>query len=217
MTDITLMEPDLAVIYDLLMPWYDVIESWTFPFDRLHLGKTWKTGGCRFGAKRDGGRAHAGGDILQPHLTPVLAIADGAVLYVEDKFTGPTKEKPSARITDAIWVDHGSFVIRYGEIEPGSAIDANGKRIPKWRMGTPDAPIAEVKQGKPLAKVGDVGDTRMLHFEIYFGSADGKLSDKNNTEFPYVPQTITRRHFKRRWDLMDPTGFLNLMATNSGF
>jgi hypothetical protein len=135
------------------------------------------------------------------------------VLYVQDKFTG---SKSGQRITDAIWVDHGTFVIRYGETEPGSAVDYKGKRIPKWRLGTRDSPIAEVRKGQMLGRVGDVGNDRMLHFEIFYGDATGSLSDSDNTTYPYLDPKYAPLKFKRRWDLLDPTEFLDLMATNSG-
>src|SRR5262245_40175153 len=136
---------------DFLLEWSWVFGSWTFPFEKMPgNGATWTQPGTRFGAPRprpSSGkpitRAHAGGDILKHHKTPVLAIADGDVLYVQRKFTNYDNDKYD---TDAIWVDHGTFIVRYGEIEPGSAIDGDGKRIPVGKKAPEYGSIAQVKQ-----------------------------------------------------------------------
>lgn len=213
---------------DFLLEWLWVFQSWTFPFEKpSSYGTTWRHPGTRFGSPRprpSSGkpitRAHAGADILKLHKTPILAIADGDVLFVERRFTNHDDDRFD---TDAVWVDHGTFVIRYGEIEPGSAIDGNGKKIPVGKLAPEYGSIAQVKQGKPLAKVGFVGTPQMLHFEIYYGDQpiSKNLTDRSNTGkkayYPYVPHTYTDRRFQRRSDLLDPTVFLNIMAVNSGF
>ena len=209
---------------EILRNWMWVFETWTFPFEKLPgQGATWQKGGTRFGAPRPAGkpttRAHAGVDILKVHTTPILAIADGDVVFVQSKFTSSDDHKFD---TDAIWVDHGTFIVRYGEIEPGSAIDSSGKRIltstmPADRKALVLKPIAQVKQGKPLAKVGLAGIPSMLHFELYYGDRDGSLSDQSNTtNFPFISHTFSNRRFKRRSDLLDPTDVVTMMARNSG-
>src|SRR5690606_33689138 len=96
--------------------------------------------------------------------------------------------------TDALEVDHGAFIARYGEIQRGCHL----------RKGD------TVKAGMPIAKVGHlvgiVVPSDMLHLELYDKSGTGPLTVNDRAK--------SRRHtngrpFYRRSDLMDPTPFLN--------
>jgi hypothetical protein len=67
-----------------------------------------------------------------------------------------------------------------------------------------------------LAEVGWVGEHQMLHFEMYYGTAEGNLSNKKNrgesANYLYVP----KRNYQRRSDLLDPEPYLDRMADRSG-
>jgi murein DD-endopeptidase MepM/ murein hydrolase activator NlpD len=138
---------------------------------------SYKTGKRYFGADRDGGRKHAGCDLIASKGTPIYAIADGEVVQpAYDFYEG----------TDALEVKHGSYVVRYGEILPGSTSGL--------KKGS------KVTKGQLIAKVGLLNSgSSMLHFEMYSGSGSGGLTDKSKP--PYM----------RRNDVMDPAPILDNM------
>jgi murein DD-endopeptidase MepM/ murein hydrolase activator NlpD len=118
----------------------------------------WKGGARYFGAPRDGGRLHAGCDLLAPQGTTVYAVADG-VLRNGGEYTFTTKGKWSA-MTHAVEIRHGNLIARYGEILPGSYVGG-----------------AHVKRGQAIAKIGGL---KMLHFELYTNGSDpGSLTGSN--------------------------------------
>lgn len=173
--------------------------DWTFPFAKLpSTGRSWNWSGLRLGAKRKGGRAHAGCDILKPVGTPVLAIGDGTVKKYY-QFTGEPVSDVGL-VTYAVEVEHEGYVVRYGEIAKGSLTVSPGKTILK---------------GQKLAEVGKVGSDPMLHFEMYFGTRIGNLSDKSNGA-DGVYDMVPKRNYKRRADLLDPGPYLDRMADRSG-
>lgn len=135
------------------------------------------TGARRFGSNRASGRKHGGIDLYAPAGTIVRAMADGKVIQVYKFYAG----------TSAVEIDHGSFIVRYGEID-----------------SHPDNIFAEqgdtIKRGEKIGKVGKlIGikvPSNMLHLEIYnstLSPRDSPLTDKDN--LPY----------QRRNDLIDPT------------
>ncbi|MFT8242821.1 M23 family metallopeptidase [Roseomonas sp. BN140053] len=141
----------------------------------------------RFGADRDhGNRKHAGCDLYAPAGTPIYACADGVILRYENFY----------HQTHALEVDHGGFIIRYGEVSPYG--------LPKGlKVGS------RVSAGQQIAKVGHLVGLRglksdMIHFELYGGWGSGKLSA------PQLPA------FKRRADLLDPTPHLDLALMRAG-
>lgn len=156
-----------------------------FPFRALPPRKWhWTRGMRRFGAGRRNGRAHAGCDLYAPEGTPIHAVADGEVVRAPYDFYAKT---------DAVEVDHGAFVVRYGEIMKGNGL----------RLGD------RVEKGQPIAMVGHLVGLRlpsdMLHIELYDKTATGPLGQGKAT---------SARHtngwpFLRRRDLVDPTPFLN--------
>lgn len=125
-----------------------------------------------FGASR-GVRKHAGCDVYNPVGTHIYAVADGTVISDSYLF---------ACSTYAIEVDHGSYIVRYGEFQRRSETVRRGQKV---------------TAGQLLAKVGDLDCTpqNMLHFEMYSGKATGPLSGGSS---PY----------RRRSDLLDPTAWL---------
>jgi murein DD-endopeptidase MepM/ murein hydrolase activator NlpD len=153
-----------------------------FPFKELPT-QNWTDGMRRFGASRSGGkRAHAGCDLYQPVGTTIHAIADGVVTLGPYLFYNDTY---------ALEVDHGSFLVRYGEIQKNAMVKAGDR----------------VRAGQPIAKVGKLTGMRnsMLHFELYDKSASGQLTVKNNS----TKRTSKGVPFMRRADLIDPTQKLN--------
>lgn len=134
--------------------------------------------------RSSGARAHAGCDLYAPIGTTVHAVRAGVV--IRDPYTFYAE-------TDALEIDHGRFVIRYGEIQPGSPLRKGEK----------------VSAGQFIAKVGRlVGvsvPSAMLHLEMYAGSASGRLTvseDESARRADGVP-------FLRRADLIDPTPYLD--------
>jgi len=152
-----------------------------------------------FGAARGGGRTHAGCDLYWTddggkHYranyhrfndnTPIYAIADGTITAHYSFYMG----------SYALVVDHGEFVVRYGEVSDG----------------LPDglAVGSAVTQGQQIAVMGDLrmssGPWSMLHFELYSGDRTGPLTARNNTAYLHVPAA----NYMRRADLMDCRPFL---------
>ncbi|MCK6395940.1 peptidoglycan DD-metalloendopeptidase family protein [Zoogloea sp.] len=155
-----------------------------FPFARPAVAD-WTHPPRSFGSRRSGGRrAHAGCDLYAPVGRAIHAVRDGVVIRDPYAFYAQT---------DALEIDHGDFVIRYGEIKPDCTL----------RKGE------HVKAGQVIARVGLlVGiqvPSAMLHLEMYDGSGTGSLT---------VPENLSARTadgvpFLRRADLLDPTPFLN--------
>jgi len=140
---------------------------------------SYKTDIRRFGANRDhGARLHAGCDLYAGVGTEILAMKDGTVILDAYPFYLGTK---------ALEVNHGDFVVRYGEIlNAATGVHKN----------------AQVKRGQVIAYVGKLqGLTNsMLHFEMYSGKGAGPLT--NTSVKPY----------KRRSDLLDPTPYLDMAS-----
>lgn len=154
--------------------------AFSFPFPSLPT-ESWKTGARAFGSSRSKGkRKHAGCDLYFPEGTWIYAVADGDVIQEPYAFYCET---------EALEVRHGTLVVRYGEIKPGSFV--GGTRVTR---------------GQRICQVGHlVGITvpsDMLHIELYAGTATGPLTVRDNQ--PY----------QRRSDLVDPTPYLDAWALN---
>jgi Peptidase family M23/Putative peptidoglycan binding domain len=148
-----------------------------FPFDFVP-SESWHVSPRRFGAARAGGRKHAGCDLYAPVGTPVFAISYGTVKSFSAFYKG----------TFALTIDHGEFLVRYGEVSE--------KIASNFSVG------AKVKEGDQIAHVGDlIGlNLSMLHLEVYGGTASGPLTSPG------------RLPYKRRADLIDPTGLMDEWA-----
>ena len=156
-----------------------------FPFAQAATAD-WTHAPRAFGSNRSGGsRAHAGCDLYAPVGRTIHAVRDGVVR--DDPY-------PFYAETDALEIDHGDFILRYGEIKPGCTLRKGEK----------------VTMGQPIAQVGrlvgiDV-PSAMLHLEMYKGEGSGPLTVRSAA-------TSARRAdgvpFQRRADLIDPTPFLN--------
>jgi murein DD-endopeptidase MepM/ murein hydrolase activator NlpD len=141
--------------------------------------ESWAEAPRNFGARRDKGkRKHAGCDLYAPVGTPIFAVADGTVKEFRAFYLG----------TYALVVDHGDFIVRYGEIQKGIAQNL--------------AKGSKVKKGQKIGLVGKLNglSISMIHFEMYSGSKTGPLTDTK------------RPPFMRRADLVDPTSHLDTWA-----
>jgi hypothetical protein len=125
-----------------------------FPL-RKRPAYSYKDSGREFGAYRDGGRLHAGCDLLAPEGTEVLAIDNGTVIQ------GPY---PFFDVVYAIEVQHDSgIVVRYTEIQ---------QTLPRGISAG-----ARVTRGQVIGYVGLMtSESSMLHFEMYKGTVNGELS-----------------------------------------
>lgn len=149
--------------------------------------ESYRTGARAFNSSRSG-RRHAGCDLYAAAGTEVRAISDGTIIQCYDFYWG----------TDAIEINHGHFIARYGEIAP------RGKKERAALGGT------GVKRGEVIGKVGqlingngEAHKNNMLHFELYSTTASpldpkGALSNKDSMPF------------QRRADLCDPSGTLDM-------
>jgi murein DD-endopeptidase MepM/ murein hydrolase activator NlpD len=147
-----------------------------------------------YGANRDGGRWHAGCDLIANEGSHIYAVDDGVVRYASDKgFYFKTDKDTGKRLFDVgeIQIRHPEFLARYCEIK-GLA--------PGIRNGV------EVRKGQLIAFVGRMRASSMLHFELYQGLLTGKLTVRNGKG--------PKRRFQRRDDLLDPTPYLDIWKQN---
>jgi murein DD-endopeptidase MepM/ murein hydrolase activator NlpD len=122
--------------------------------------QSYKTGGRRFGARRDGGkRQHAGCDLIAPAGTEIYAVDSGVVIR------GPY---PFYHGTYALEIQHGHFLVRYCEIRGAAQGISTG---------------TTVMQGQLIAYVGRMYTSSMLHFEMYRGTEGGPLTQRGNPPF----------------------------------
>jgi murein DD-endopeptidase MepM/ murein hydrolase activator NlpD len=158
------------------------VSGWLYPLSQ-RATESYTDGMRKFNHNRDGGdRRHAGADLYAPAGTIVRAVADGKVLTSGSFYLG----------TAEVTVDHGEYVLRYGEI------DAKDAAVLSFRVGD------TVKRGQKLGEVGKLKglSKTMLHLEMYAGlyAKEVTLTDKSKASCsPY----------KRRPDLVDPTSSLN--------
>lgn len=176
-----------------------------FPIDLNRPGLTLShfqssSSSASFGSSRSGGRVHAGCDLYWTNDggyayktsyhalnddTPIYAVADGTIIDYSPFYQG----------THELVVDHGDFVIRYGEVDDG---------------GLPDGLTvgSSVTAGQQIATMGDLqmssGTWSMLHFEVYSGQRSGSLTNTSNWSYLHVPNA----NYQRRADLMDCRSFL---------
>lgn len=142
----------------------------TFPFsgpaDASYTEDPRKFGSCRNGCARK----HAAADLYGKIGRPIYAVADGKVLDFYAFYLG----------TYALVIDHGDFIVRYGEIK--------GKLPSGVSVG------AKVKRGQHVGTVGNLVGLaiNMLHFERFSGTRSGPLTNR------VAP-------FYRRSDLVNPT------------
>lgn len=160
-----------------------------FPFKTI-TSYNWSESYRAFGSNRsNGSRAHAGCDLYYPEGTHIHAVADGTVVRGPYDFYAQTF---------ALEVNHGSFLVRYGEIQRNAQVSVGDT----------------VTAGQHIAQVGHlVGisvPSDMLHFEMYSGTASGSLTDKSSSSAKRADGVS----YQRRSDLIDPTPYLNRWQSN---
>jgi murein DD-endopeptidase MepM/ murein hydrolase activator NlpD len=147
------------------------------------LPASWTAAERYFGANRrdESGkpRAHGGCDLMCAQGTPVYAVQSGKVQLTPYGFKNGTY---------ALEIDHGDFLIRYGEIKKECVL----------RQGDPVAP------GEQIAEVGALG---MLHFEMYDKSRFGGLTERNEKLSKKRKDGVS---FQRRLDVIDPNPQLTI-------
>jgi murein DD-endopeptidase MepM/ murein hydrolase activator NlpD len=158
--------------------------EYSFPFPSLPASD-WTHSPRAFGSNRNNGRrAHAGCDLYFEKGTWIYAIADGTVTR------GPY---PFYCETFALEVDHGDFLVRYGEIQKTTTVKEGDR----------------VHAGEQIAKVGHLIGIQvpsdMLHFELYDKTASGPLTITDANRSKKRSDGIP---FMRRTDLIDPTSQL---------
>lgn len=146
-----------------------------FPLTQYPLD-SYKNEGREFGAARSSGRKHAANDLLEYAGQSVHAVTSGEIIDYYYFYSG----------TYAIVVDHGQYVVRYGEV---------GGLAPGLKVGS------KVTAGQKIGTVGRLySGQSMLHFEKYTGSLKGNLTIRGN--MPY----------QRRNDLVRPTEYLDRLS-----
>ncbi len=156
-----------------------------FPFAQAAT-QDWTHTPRSFGSNRSKGqRAHAGCDLYAPVGRTIHAVRDGVLLRDPYEFYAETA---------ALEIDHGDFILRYGEIKRGSPLKKGDR----------------VTMGQPIAQVGrlvgiDV-PSAMLHLEMYRGDGSGPLTVQSRDVSAKRADGVP---FMRRTDLIDPTPFLN--------
>ncbi len=185
-----------------------IIIPMRFPLDAKYNDKGYVSGERAFGSSRNHGkRAHAGCDLYAPVGEKIFAVDDGVITKYRD-FYGQTF---------ALEIDHGTYIVRYGEVQPPNAYNAYKNDPPPEKdcNGLP----SDLKETDPVTKgqhIAFVGQLRldkdkngklhnyprsMLHFELYKKESSGSLTITTKTTYKHVIQ----RNYQRRDDLIDPT------------
>lgn len=150
--------------------------SFTFPFNGP-ADADYTTGIRAFGSCRDDcERRHAAADLYGTNRRIVYSIGSGTIIDFSSFYLG----------TWALVVDHGQFIVRYGELDDQLVSGlSNGSRI---------------SRGQPIGYIGKMAglSQSMLHFERYTGESRGPLTVRSNPPF------------QRRDDLVNPTSDLLL-------
>ena len=170
----------------------------------LMLGDTGESQAI-FNWDRLGGRKHAARDLytdMPPRTNTnelaftsnveIVSIADGEVIQ-----TGPFYYKTDHITIQYDTVEFGSFIIRYGEVDPSRVKVKVGDKVRKGQViGYAGFMI---DNGKHPRIVQDKVVT-MLHFEYFTNGA--------NTKDPFTVKNDPNNKFKRRKDLADPLEIL---------
>lgn len=138
--------------------------------------------GCRcIGYRRgNGARAHCGVDLCAKYGDVVVAVDNGVIVGFYHYYKG----------TFALLIDHGSYVVNYGEVDRAS-LQKFGLNTPRFKDGTKQRgaitrvlTVSDIEQygteypwlatsgssvqaGQKIAIVGKMEKSSMLHFEMY--------------------------------------------------
>ena len=152
-------------------------------------------GAKRYSKKQGGFRRHAACDLIAPQGTPIFAVDTGKVSRISRNFiTGKRKNGEEWHVS-AVTIIHDHFTVRYAEVQ-----NICVKRSDK-----------EIKKGQKIAEVGKMKTSSMLHFEMYSGRHEGKLSVRDRK---LTKEFSEKTPFRRRSDLIDPTRYLDSWKSN---
>ena len=136
-----------------------------------------------FGAARSGGRTHAGNDIMLPKMTPLLAVVDGKVDWLN--LTGKLSSYNSLPYYNILLRgDDGNdyFYIHLNNDTPGTD-DGQGGVQYAYAPGLTNG--SRVQAGDLIGWVGDSGNAEdcgsHLHFEIHLGGYVSASSGQTRT------------------------------------
>ena len=157
-----------------------------FPF-KTPPELSWHGGSRYFGASRNKGRRkHGGCDLIKPAYEQIYAVSDGVLVHEETHFYLGTYY---------VTYQHGSFLIRYGEIQKGSTNGAKkGDKVTKGQA------ICKVGLMKGYTASGPKG--HMLHLEMYSKGSD------------HTALKTTKSPYERRADIIDPGPHLDEWVKN---
>jgi murein DD-endopeptidase MepM/ murein hydrolase activator NlpD len=191
----------------LTLPYETQKKNLRFPLDEKYNDHGYKNGERAFGSSRKKGkRAHAGCDLYAPVGEKIYAVADGVITRYRN-FYGQTY---------AVEVNHGDFIVRYGEVQPPleneyeidgppddvcNGLPSNLKETSKVTRGQLIAFVGQLRLDKDNNGKLHNYPRQMLHFELYKGDGQGALTNPSNVNYKNVPQ----RNYERRSDLLDPT------------
>jgi murein DD-endopeptidase MepM/ murein hydrolase activator NlpD len=167
-------------------------EFW-FPFPR-YPDDDWHLPNKNFGAGRQGGRRlHGGCDLIMPPFEWIHAVYDGVLVHEETLFYNDTYY---------VTYQHGSYLIRYGEIEKNSSTKKKvgdtckrGEKICQVGLMT----YKDKKTGKKVRYPANGPRGHMLHLEMYANGADHSR----------LKATLKTNPYERRKDIIDPTPHLD--------
>lgn len=177
---------------------------------RFVPGKGPNGGRCIGYRRGNGARAHAGIDLCARYKDIVVAVEDGTIIGFYHFYAG----------TFALLINHGSYIINYGEVDR-SSLDKFGLKTPKFKDGFKNgrgitavlsdvskygakypwlaAVGSSVKAGDNIAIVGKMEKSSMLHFEIY-------SSGDTTQSWPGFPDQAAPSR------LLNPTNFLLVLS-----
>ena len=178
-----------------------------FPLEAKYNDHGYTSGERAFGSSRKHGkRAHAGCDLYAPLGEKIYAVADGVITRYRD-FYGQTY---------ALEVNHGDFVVRYGEVQPPMENEYDDDFPPdEVCNGLPSNLIetSKITKGQHIAYVGQLRLDKdkkgklenyprtMLHFELFNGDGHGTLTQLAKVTY----KNVLQKNYHRRSDLLDPT------------
>jgi hypothetical protein len=134
-----------------------------------------------FGAPRSGGRTHEGNDIMCPKMTPVLAVVDGTLDFMNmtlrlSSYNGQPYFNILLRGDDG----NDYFYIHLNNDTPGTDDGQGGLRY-AYAPGLTNG--SRVEQGQLLGWAGDSGNAEdtgsHLHFEVHLGGYKNPVNPYN--------------------------------------
>ncbi len=136
-----------------------------------------------FGAARSGGRTHAGNDLMAPKMTPIVAVVDGVLDWLND--TGKLSSYNNLPYYNILLRgDDGNdyFYIHLNNDTPGTD-DGQGGMQNAYAPGLANG--SRVYKGQVIGYVGDSGNAEdvqsHLHFEIHLGGYVAASSGQSRT------------------------------------